>query len=302
MSILLQKFRYGCQCMLAVSQDSYIHFYILVYFRRVDVEVDYFCLFGIGSEIASHTVVKTHADSNQDIAFIGIDIRSQVAVHTQHTLIQRMLRRQSRKTEQRASRRHVRLFYESTQFALRIAQLNALPHQYKRTFGFINQFGSRFYCVLIRIGHRNVTADKVQLRRFVFRFLHLRVLGKVQHYWAGTTATGNIERTRHCPSHIFRPTNLITPFSDWLGDAYQIDFLKSIRPEESSPYLSGNHHNRRAVYHCVRNAGNRVRSTGATCHQANTYFTRYTGITLCRMGSSLFVTNQDVIQRILMVE
>ena len=38
--------------------------------------MDYFCLFGISSQITCHTIIKTHTDSNQDITFVGIDVRT----------------------------------------------------------------------------------------------------------------------------------------------------------------------------------------------------------------------------------
>ena len=212
-----------------------------------------------------------------------------------------MFCRQSRKPEQRTTRRHIRFFDKLAQFALCISQFNTLSNQYKRTFSVINQFGSSLYRLLIRIGNRNITTDKIDFRRFVFRFLYLRIFSKVQYHRPRTTTTSNVKRTCYRPGYIFRTANLITPFSDWLGDTYQVNFLKSIRPKKACSYLSGNHHDRRTIDHRICNACYRIGCSGTARHQANTYITRYTGITLCGMGSSLFVTNQDMVQYILMI-
>lgn len=111
----------------------------------------------------------------------------------------------------------------------------------------------------------------------------------------------NIECTCHRPSYIFCTANLITPFSDRLGDTYQVDFLKSVCSEKTRPYLSGNNYDRCTVYHCIGNTGDCIRCSGTACHQTNTYLTRYAGKTLRCMSSSLFVANQDMVQCILMI-
>ena len=102
-------------------------------------------------------------------------------------------------------------------------------------------------------------------------------------------------------SYIFCSANLITPFSDRLGDTYQVDFLKSVCSEKTRPYLSGNNYDRCTVYHCIGNTGDCIRCSGTACHQTNTYLTRYAGKTLRCMSSSLFVANQDMVQCILMI-
>ena len=138
MSVLFQKFRHRSQCFLAISQYSYIYLYILINFRRIDIKMNHFCLFGISSQITGHTVVKTHPDSNQDITFISVHIRSEITVHSQHTFVQRMLGRQSRQSQQRTSGGHICLFDESTQFLLCVAQFHTLPHQYQRALCTVN--------------------------------------------------------------------------------------------------------------------------------------------------------------------
>ena len=44
--------------------------------------MNHFCLLGISSKITCYTVIKTHSHSNKYIAFIGINIRPQISMHT----------------------------------------------------------------------------------------------------------------------------------------------------------------------------------------------------------------------------
>ncbi len=130
-------------------------------------------------------------------------------------------------------RRHIRLFNKG--YSVHFCAFRVLPlsYQYKRTFGIIYQFGGFLHRIFICIRHRNIAADKIQLRRLVFCLCILCILGEVQYYRTGTTATGNVECTCHRPSYIFCTANLITPFSDRLGDTYEVDFLKSVRSEKT---------------------------------------------------------------------
>ena len=65
--------------------------HILVYFGRVNLEVDYLCLTGVGLEIAGDTVVKAHAHRDEQVTLIGEHIGAKVAVHTKHALVERMV-------------------------------------------------------------------------------------------------------------------------------------------------------------------------------------------------------------------
>ena len=65
--------------------------------------------------------------------------------------------------------------------------------------------------------------------------------------------------------------------------------------------LPGNHHNRRAVNHSIGNAGDGICRTGSASHQTDTNLPGYAGKSLCCMGSSLFMTDQYMVQCIFMM-
>ena len=218
------------------------------------------CLSGVCIKFAGHTVIKTHTNSNQHITFM-----------------------------------HIGFLDKGTQFILCITKLHSLTDQNQWFTSTVYQFGSFLKTLFIRVGLRIITTDKIKLHRFIIHHLHLCILGKVQNNRTGTSAFGYIESTGYSPSYIFRTANLVTPFGNRLSDTHQIYFLKSIRTQKRSSYLSGNHHNRRTVNHGISNAGDSIRGTGTAGNQTDSHFTRHTGKTLCRMSSSLFVTNQYMI-------
>ena len=301
MSGWLQQFGDGRKRLLAIAQHGYVGLDVLVYLGRVDIEVDDFSLRSIGRHVARHTVVEAHAHGYQHIALVGIDVRPQIAMHTQHALVQRMVGRQGRKSQQGTSGRQFSLLNEGSEFGLGITQLYPLPYEYQWALSGINEIGSLADGFHIHVGHGLVTADKVNRSRFIFHLVHLCILGKVEHHRTRTATTGNVEGTRHGPRHIFGPTNLVTPLGDGLSDAYEVHFLKGIRTEETCTYLPGNNHDGRTVYHGVGNAGNGIGGTRSAGYEADTYLTRHTGKALCGMGSALFVAHQNVVQRLPMV-
>ena len=82
--------------MFGISENLHIDRYILPDLRVVDIQMDHFRLLGVCLQIASNTIVETHTDGDQHVTFIGLPIRTDIAVHTQHTLIQRKIGRQRR--------------------------------------------------------------------------------------------------------------------------------------------------------------------------------------------------------------
>src|SRR5574344_63084 len=130
-----------------------------------------------------------------------------------------------------------------------------------------------------------------------FRIMNLRILGEVKDNRSWATTTSNIESSAYCPCHIFRATNLITPFGNRLSDAHQIDLLECISAQCSYTYLTGNNDNGRRVHHSVSHARKRISSTRTAGYDTHTHFTTYTCITLCCMCSSLFMTYKDMIER-----
>ena len=129
----------------------------------------------------------------------------------------------------------------------------------------------KFYTVCVR--NWIVTTNEIHLHRLIIHHFRLCILGKVENNRTRTTTFGNVKSTCHRPSHIFSRTNLITPFRDWLGNTYQIDFLECIRTQQRSRCLTCNHYNRRTIKHGICHTGNCI------CHARTTGYQTYSNLT-----------------------
>ena len=210
----VQKFRHSCQRILAVAPNGQIDWYVLVELGAVNIEVDYLCLLSIGGQIACYTVIETHAHSDEQVTLVGHHVRTKIAVHTEDTLVETMVGRNGRKSEERGSAGEVGFLKEGTKLLLCIAQFHTLTHEHKGLHAVVNHLGCTLDVGHVHIWLRLIAADEVHLCRFKIHHARLCILGKVEHHRARTTTAGNIERTSYCPSHILSTTNLVAPLAD----------------------------------------------------------------------------------------
>ena len=77
----------GSQCLFTVAQNGYIRMYILINLGRIDIKMDHFGLFCISTQVTGHTVVKTHPHSDEYVTLIGVYVRPEVTMHSQHAFV-----------------------------------------------------------------------------------------------------------------------------------------------------------------------------------------------------------------------
>ena len=222
-------------------------------------------------------------------------------MHTEHTHVQWMVRRQSRKTEQRATSWHLSLLKEFFQLLTCITKFHTLTNQNKRFYRFIDHLGSFLDNVFVHRRNRLIRTNEIHLGRLIIHHGSLCILGKVKNHRSRTSTLCNIESTRYSPSHIFCTTNLITPFRNRGSDTYHIDLLECICTQKGSSHLSTNHYHWRGVNHCVCNTSNSIGSTRSTGNNSATHFSTYSCKTLCSMYCTLLMANQNVVESITIV-
>ena len=256
----------------------------------------YLGLLGISIESTGYAVIKTHTNGNQYITLIGLDIGSQIAVHSQHAHVERMVAGKCCKPQQSTGGGQITLFKKISQFLLCITQFNAVAYQYQRLLGVVYQCYSIVDLRFDRIRCRNITANIINLYGLEFYLLHLGSLGEVKHHGAGTSGTCYIECASHCPGNILGTAYLITPFGDRLGYAHQVDLLESIGTQGIGTYLTGYYHDGGAVKHCIAYACNGVCGTRTAGYDGHTCTARNTCVTLSGVGGSLLMAYQNLAQ------
>ena len=100
-------------------------------------------LTGIGLDRAGDPVVETHSHCDQHITLIGLDVRGNVAVHSDHTLEMRVVRRQGAQTEKCGTCRDTSLVEEVREFLFRIAEDDSLAEDNERLFGRVDESDRR---------------------------------------------------------------------------------------------------------------------------------------------------------------
>ena len=193
MTLRLNQFCQQGQRTFTVSQYRNIHCHILADFGRINIQMDHLRLTRISLQLAGHTVIESHSDSNQYITFIGLHVRSQISMHAQHSFVQTVIGRQGRKSQQRTAARQVCFLHKSPELFLRIAQFHSLPDKYQRLACLIDQCNRFGNSLRISLRIRIVTANKINVYRFVFSQFLLGILCKIQYNRARTSASCNIE-------------------------------------------------------------------------------------------------------------
>ena len=113
--------------------------YVFVDLGRINLDVDDFGLLGIFTQVARNPVVKAHADGNQHITFVLLDVGTVVAMHAQHTHVQGVFVGDGRQTVDGTSQGNPGFFYKSFEFLLTMSNLNAVTCQNHWLFGIVDQ-------------------------------------------------------------------------------------------------------------------------------------------------------------------
>ncbi len=216
------------ECLLHVAHHLHGSLHVLVDLCRVDVEMDHLRLFGIGLQVARYPVVEPHPDGDQHVALICFQVWSHVAMHAQHAAVERMVGGHCREAQDGRGEGYIRFFQESNQLLFSATEEHTLTHQGIGFFGIVDQLGSHSYLLLIHVGYRLVAPQERCLLIVEDAFVHLRILGDVEHHRSGATARGDVERARHRPGDILHAADLVGPLGDGLCDANHVSLLEGI--------------------------------------------------------------------------
>ena len=300
MNILVQETSDGRQRLLAIANHSHISLDDFIDFRLINIKMDNLSLLGIFGRNARDTVTESHTDGNEHITLLSLHIGSIRTMHTEHTHIKRMVARKSRKTEQGTTSRDISLLQEFNQFIMSTTQFYAMTDESERALCLIDEFSSFSYSLFINLRIWIIGCNLLTFHRFPLTSSNLGILGEVEYYRSRTTATSDEEGTAYSPCHILRTANLIRPLRDRLGNAHQVNFLEGISTQSAHTHLSGDDHDRCRIHHGIRNTGERISCSRTTSNESNTHFAADSGVALCSVSSSLLVTNQDVIEHLLL--
>ena len=297
---LMDQRRQRRQRLLAVAHNGHRDLHVLVHLALVDVQVDHLRLLGIGLQAARDAVAEAHTDGDEHVALLFLQVHRVVAVHTQHTHVQRVVAGQRAQTQHRAACGDVGFLQEGDELILSIAEFHALPHQRQRPLRLVDQVGSLLHMVHLQLGVRHIGAHEIHFLRRERHHLRLRILREVQHHRARSSAARDVERTAHGPCDVLGMTYLIAPFRDRLRHAHEVHLLERICAKGCNGHLPRDDHDGCGVDHRVGHARERVRGTRAAGDDGHAHLAADACKALGGMCGTLFVAHEDMVKRLLL--
>src|SRR5438552_3284532 len=188
-----------------VAHEGGIDFYVLVDFRAVDLNVDLAGALGVRAQVSGDAVVKTHADSNEEVSFLNGVIHPRFSVHTHHAEVQRIVGREAADAEERHGNGIIAGADELLKGAHRAGNHDAVACENDGALGGIQHFdGAVEFSLIVIIAQ--AFRRKFWLRRFPSELSGslLRVFGDVDKHWAWPPAVGDQEGFRTGPGNVCR--------------------------------------------------------------------------------------------------
>ena len=241
-----------------IAQYRHVALDVFVELCGVDVDVNDSGLSGILGDVARNPVVKPHADGDEQVALVGLDVRGHAAVHAQHAFVERVVGGYRREPQQGTAHRYVGLLGQAHQLLLGIGDKHPLAGQYERFARLIDEAGSCLYLVGLDGGVGVIAANELAGLIFIFGQSRLGIFGDVEHNRSRTAGPGDVEGAGYGPGNLAAVAYLVAPFRDRLGDTYHIGLLEGIGAQERRAHLPGDDDERRAVHHGVRQAGDDI--------------------------------------------
>ncbi len=180
-------FGYQLQSFAAVAKHRDIGLDIFAELGLVNVQMYYFGLTGIGGEGSGDTVTEPHSNGYEQVAFVGFDVGGQIAVHSEHAHIKRVIGGQGGKPQKGACCGQTALFDELPKLLFGLTQLHSVSYEDKRLAGFVYEAYGSLNLPHVGVGRGYVAAYILYMFGLEIYHAHLCGFGKVQHHRTGAS-------------------------------------------------------------------------------------------------------------------
>src|SRR5947207_15777840 len=92
--------REPCEHLTRIADERGINLYVFVDFSTVDLNVDFARARGVGAQVASDAVIKTHAHGDEQVGFLNGVVDPSFAVHTHHAAVEGTIGREAADAEE----------------------------------------------------------------------------------------------------------------------------------------------------------------------------------------------------------
>ena len=277
-----------------VAEHRIIDAHIFIELRRVDVKMDDFRLRRELLDYARHTVVKTNADSEQQVAAHDGHIRGIGSVHACHAEVRLRVRIDAAKSHQRRADGNPRFFDDRTKVLRLVRQRYAAAHKGQRALRLQERFHRRVDSAFFSLKKPGI-AFQMHFLRIVE--IHLRaenVGGDVHYHRPRPPRPGDEERLFDGPKQILRTLDEIIMLRDWRRDAADVRFLERVLADDGSRHLSGETNERNRIHIGGGDARHEIRAARSRSREANADFSRSARVAVRRQRRALLMTHKDM--------
>ena len=207
-------------------------------------------------------------------------------MHTDHSGIQRIMSVKSTFSHQGITNRCIHFGSQLPHFLGSTGDNSTAAHINERFFAGFNHF-----CNSRKLRIRVFTLGNFGLYClcFIFTFVGGNILCNVYQYRTRSSGTSNF---KGFTDGICKDRNILYNVSvlcNWHSYTGNINLLERIFSQSRQIYITGNGYHRNRIHIGCSNACNQIGGTGAACSHTNTHLAGSSGITVCRMGSSLLM-------------
>ena len=280
-----------------IADQRGINLYVFVDFGTVNLNVDFAGAFGVGAQVASDAIIKTHAHGNEQVGFLNGVVDPSFAVHTHHAEVEGIIGRKAADAEECHGHRIIAGVDELLKGAHRAGNHDAMAGENDGAFGGVQHLhGAVEFCLVMIVAP--ALGGEFWHRRFPVEFSGslLRVLGNVDKDRAGTSTLGDQEGFTESARNILHFGDHHVVLGDGHGDSGDVDFLKCVGAQDFAADLPGYANDRRRVQHGRGDTGNHVGGARTGCGHGDADPTAGAGVTIGHMCGALFVPHQDVVQ------
>ncbi len=270
-----------------VAADMRVGRYVFVYFRRVDIYMQYLCVFAEFGTVARHSVGEPRADRYYEIGFAYELGDGCAPVHAYKPGAVRTVRRHCGKPHHRRGYRRFDMLGKSDKLRARARRYAAAARVNDGTLCAVDERD--------RIGDVRLHGRLVRRRDRSLRVLDERLLDvfrNVDEHRTGTVGTRYVERAANSVAQFGGVFDDKVMLGYRHGDARDVYFLKTVASEQGYGHVARYRDERHAVEIRVGNARDEVGRARTGRSDDDARLARGAGIALRRVRRALFVRGE----------
>jgi hypothetical protein len=276
-----------------VAHDRDFHRHVAGNGGGIDIDVHDPGVRGEGIEFARDPVVKTRADTEEEVAFGDRHVGGIGAVHPDHAQVERMIAFQSSEPHQGTDDGNAGFLHEAAEHSRSLRDMNPAANEEQRLGRFFQEFGGALDLAGVAFAYGVIAAQNDFIGIFVIELSDDDVLGNVNDHRTGSAGAGNDKRLFDGRGQFAAFGHQVVVLGDGAGDADGVRFLKGVVADHVERHLSGNADDGRRIEIGRGQAGGGVGRAGAARHQTDADLAGGARITVGGMHGGLLVAGED---------